>query len=47
MKFNKDNKYIQWGLTAFAVLAGAIAFYYFIFHSSNIKLEVEIGRAHV
>ena len=40
MKFNKDNKYIQWGLTAFAVLAGAIAFYYFIFHSSNIKLEV-------
>lgn len=40
MKFNKDSKYVRWGLTAFAVLAGAIAFYYFIFHSSNIKLGV-------
>ena len=35
MKFNKDNKYIQWGLTAFAVLAGAIAFYYFIDRKST------------
>lgn len=42
MKFNKDSKYVRWGLTAFAVFAGAIVFYYFIFHSLNIKLG--IGR---
>lgn len=42
MKFNKDSKYVKWGLTAFAVIAASIAFYYFIFHSSNIKLN--IGR---
>ena len=42
MKFNKDSKYIRWGLTAFAVIAGGITFYYFIFHSTNIKLG--IGR---
>lgn len=42
MKFDKDSKYVRWGLTAFAVIAAAIAFYYFIFHSSNIKLG--IGR---
>ena len=40
MKFNKDSKYIRWGLTAFAVIAGGITFYYFIFHSTNIKLGV-------
>ena len=40
MKFNKDSKYVRWGLTAFAVIAGGIAFYYFIFHSTNIKLGV-------
>jgi len=37
MKSKMNNKYFCWGLTAFFVLAGAIAFYYFIFHSSNIK----------
>ena len=37
MKFSKDNKYVRWGLTAFAVIAGGITFYYFIFHSTNIK----------
>lgn len=42
MKFNKDSKYVRWGLTAFAVIAGGITFYYFIFHSTNIKLG--IGR---
>ncbi|WP_251207172.1 AI-2E family transporter [Acetatifactor aquisgranensis] len=40
MKFNKDSKYVRWGLTAFAVIAGGIAFYYFIFHSMNIKSGV-------
>lgn len=37
MKFKINNKYFRWGLTAFFVLAAAIAFYYFIFHSSNIR----------
>lgn len=36
MKFKLNNKYIRWGLTAFLVLVGAITFYYFVFHSSNI-----------
>lgn len=40
MKFNKDSKYVRWGLTAFAVVAGGITFYYFIFHSTNIKSGV-------
>lgn len=37
MKLNKDSKYVRWGLTAFAVVVGGITFYYFIFHSTNIK----------
>ncbi len=37
MKFKINNKYFCWGLTAFLVFAAAITFYYFIFHSSNIK----------
>lgn len=35
MKFKFDKKYLYWGLTAFLVLAGAILFYYLIFHRSN------------
>ena len=37
MKLKINSKYLKWGLTAFIVLAGAITFYYFIFHSSSIK----------
>lgn len=37
MKFKINNKYFRWGFTAFIVLASAIGFYYFIFHSSSIK----------
>lgn len=37
MKFKINNKYFRWGLTAFLVVAASITFYYFIFHSSNIK----------
>lgn len=37
MKIRLNNKYIKWGMTAFLVLAAAITFYYFIFHSSNIR----------
>lgn len=37
MKFRINNKYFRWGLTAFLAIAAAIVFYYFMFHSSNIK----------
>lgn len=36
MKFKLNNNYVRWGLTAFLVIAAAIVFYYFMFHSSNI-----------
>ena len=36
MKFKLNNKYVRWGLTAFLVIAAAILFYYFVFHSNNI-----------
>lgn len=36
MKFNNDNKYFKWGMTAFLVIAASMAFYYLIFDSSNI-----------
>lgn len=35
MRFRLNNRYIKWGMTAFFVLAGAITFYYLIFHASN------------
>lgn len=35
MKFKFDKKYLYWGLTAFLTLAGAILFYYLLFHRSN------------
>lgn len=35
MKFKFDKKYLYWGLTAFFALAGAILFYYILFHRSN------------
>lgn len=37
MKFNMNNKYVRWGLTAFIVIAASICFYYLMFHGSNIK----------
>lgn len=40
MKFKINNKYFRRGLTAFLVLAAGIVFYYFMFHSSNIKSNV-------
>lgn len=36
MKFNLNNKYFRWGLTAFLVIVASICFYYLIFHSSQI-----------
>lgn len=40
MKLKLNNKYLRWGMTAFAVIAGAITFYYLIFHGSNIKAGI-------
>ena len=40
MKSKLNNKYVRWGITAFFVIAAAITFYYFIFHSSNIRAGV-------
>lgn len=36
MKFKLNNKYVRWGVTAFLVIAAAILFCYFVFHSTNI-----------
>lgn len=35
MKFKFDKKYLYWGITGFLSLAGAILFYYILFHRSN------------
>lgn len=37
MKFNLNNKYVRWGITAFCVIAASICFYYLMFHGVNIK----------
>lgn len=37
MKLRINNKYFRWGLTAFLVIGASILFYYFVFHSANIK----------
>lgn len=42
MKLKANNKYVRWGLTAFLVVAASIAFYYFIFHSSNITDGIKV-----
>ena len=41
MKFKVNNKYFRWGLTAFLAIAAAIVFYYFVFHSSNIRSGIK------
>lgn len=35
MKFRLDKKYLHWGITGFLVLASAILFYYFLFHTTK------------
>lgn len=38
MKFRmNNNKFFQWGVTAFLVIAASICFYYLMFHGANIK----------
>lgn len=41
MKFKINNKYFRWGLTAFLAIAAGIVFYYFVFHSSNIRAALK------
>ena len=41
MKFKNTNKYFQWGLTAFLVIAASICFYYLVFYGSNIKTGIK------
>ena len=37
MKFRWDKKYLQWGLTAFCVIAASMLFYFGIFHMDSLK----------
>ena len=41
MKFKFNNKYVRWGVTLFLVFAASILFYYFVFHSSNIRANIK------
>lgn len=36
MKFHLDKKYLYWGITGFLALAGAIVFYYLLFHTGKM-----------
>ena len=36
MKYRWDNKYLQWGITAFLVIAASMLFYYGIFHMKSL-----------
>ena len=42
MKFNFNNKYVRWGLTAFIVISASICFYYLIFHLSSLKEGIKV-----
>lgn len=37
MKFHWDKRYLQWGLTAFCVIAASMLFYFGIFHMDTLK----------
>lgn len=41
MKFNKDNKYLYWGVTAFLVLAAAICFYFLLSDGKIIRFGLK------
>lgn len=42
MKFNLNNKYFRWGLTAFLVVVASILFYSLVFHGANIIAGLDI-----
>ena len=37
MKFKPEKKHLQWGLTAFLVIAAGLLFYYVVFHMGSLK----------
>lgn len=37
MKLKRDNQYINWGITAFCVIAASMLFYFAIFHMNTLK----------
>lgn len=41
MKFNRDNKYFKWGMTAFLVIAASMAFYYLLFLGPQLKVGLD------
>lgn len=41
MKINRDSKYWKWGLTAFAVIAAGVCFFYLIFHTAALKVAAD------
>jgi predicted PurR-regulated permease PerM len=42
MKLKPEKKHLQWGITAFLVIAAAILFYYVIFHMGSLKSGLDI-----
>ena len=42
MKFGKNNKYFQWGFTAFLVIVASICFYYLMFHGAKLREGIRI-----
>ena len=42
MKFNLNNKYVRWGLTAFSVVVASICFYYLLFHGAALKAGIGV-----
>lgn len=42
MKFKPERKHLQWGITAFLVIAAAILFYYVIFHMGSLKSGISL-----
>lgn len=39
-KWNFNNKYVAWGITAFLVIAGGLGVYYLMFHSSRLTANI-------
>lgn len=40
MKFNKNNKYFQWGLATFLIIIASFCLYYLMFHGYKLKESI-------
>ena len=40
MKFNFNNRYVRWAITAIFVIIAGICFYYLMFHGANIRKAI-------